>query len=442
MTRYLLGIVLLLAAPQAHTQTARPTPAQTRLLDEVQRRAFRFFWEKADPATGLVNDRAKNNGPDDYTVASIASTGFALASLPVAVERNWIGRPEAQRRAEQTLTYLLKMPHQHGWLTHFVDRSTGQRVWNSEVSTIDTALLVLGAITAGQYFKGEVARLADNLYDRLDWRWVRTNGGTKPEKRTLSMGWRPETGFITSEWGDYNEGWLLYLLGLGAEKGSLDPESWSAWKRQGYTYQGREALSGGPLFLHQMPHCFYNVRDMRDRLGYDYWVDAVNSAHINKAYCLSLAGKRKAYASDVWGLTASDGPKGYNAYGVPEPEDGTVGSTAALTSLPFTPEIALAALQEIDRRHHDKLWGRYGFGNAFNVDADWYDPDVIGIDLGMALLAIENYRTGLPWKLVHSHPATKRALEKAGFQKTKEGGERPLRDAGRASRPPGRPSPP
>jgi hypothetical protein len=435
MTRYLLGIVLLLAAAQAHAQTARLTPAQTRLLDEVQRRAFRFFWEKADPDTGLVNDRARNNGPDDYTVASIASTGFALASLPVAVERKWIGRPEAQRRAEQTLTYLLKMPHQHGWLTHFVDRSTGRRVWNSEVSTIDTALLVLGAITAGQYFKGEAARLANTLYDSLDWQWVLTNGGAKPDKRTLSMGWRPETGFITSEWGDYNEGWLLYLLGLGAEKRSLDPESWSAWKRQGYTYQGREALSGGPLFLHQMPHCFYNVRDQRDRLGYDYWVDAVNSAHINRAYCLSLSGKRKTYAPGAWGLTASDGPKGYNAYGVPEPEDGTVGSTAALTSLPFTPEIALAALQEIDRRHHDKLWGRYGFGNAFNVDADWYDPDVIGIDLGMALLAIENYRTGLPWKLIHSHPATKRALEKAGFRKTKEAGKRPLRDVGRTSQP-------
>lgn len=424
--RVVWAFVWVLALLLAEAQTPRYTP--TQLLDEVQYRAFRFFWEQADPNTGLVNDRAHNNGPETRTVASIASTGYALAALPIAVERKWITREHAAQRARLTLRFIVNtMPNVHGWYYHFVDRRTGERVWNSELSSIDTALLVVGALTCGQYFSGtDIPRLADTLYDRLDWTWMRTNGGTLPNKQTLSMGWRPERGFITSEWNTYCEATLLYLLGLGAKKDPLPAACWESWARKLFTYQGLQTLEGGPLFIHQMVPIYYNLRNRRDRLGFDYWVSSVNAMRIHRKFCLDRAKERKTYGPNIWGLNASDGPKGYMAYGVPEPEDGTVSPTGALAAILFVPEAAISAGYTMYVQYSNRIWGRYGFSNAFNVGADWYGPDVIGIDLGMALLAIENHRTGLIWRLLESHPSTARAYRAAGFRVTQEASPRAL----------------
>jgi hypothetical protein len=410
----------------ANAQTPRYTPQQ--LLDEVQYRAFRFFWEQADPNTGLVSDRAHNRAPETRTLASISATGYALASLPIAVERKWITRKQAAQRAHLTLQFILeKMPNIHGWYYHFVDKRTGERVWSSEVSTIDTALLVIGALTCGQYFAGtNIQRLANTLYNRLDWTWIRTNGGTRPDKQTLSMGWRPERGFITSEWNMYSEATLLYLLGLGADKNPLPRTCWESWTRKFFTYQGWQTLEGGPLFIHQMTPIYYHLRHRRDRLGFDYWVSSTNAMHIHRKFCQTKAKERKTYRANIWGLNASDGPKGYMAYGVPEPEDGTVSPTGVLAAILFTPEEAIAAGFTMYVQYGNKIWGKYGFSNAFNVDADWYGPDVIGIDLGMAMLAIENYRTGLIWRLIESHPSTWRAYKAAGLRKTQEACPRAL----------------
>jgi hypothetical protein len=178
-----------------------------KLLEDLQHRAVRFFWEKTDPITGLVNDRADNFGADNETVASIASTGYGLAALPIAVEHGWINRNEAADRARVTLRFLLTMSNQHGWLVHFVDRRTGERVWGSEYSSIDTALLVAGALVCGQYFAGQtatgdIASLSDELYQRLDWQWILTNDNTQPLKKVLSHGWWPESGFIPNNYAD------------------------------------------------------------------------------------------------------------------------------------------------------------------------------------------------------------------------------------------------
>jgi hypothetical protein len=420
-------------APQA--SDAKPSTDQTvpalnddQLLDEVQHRAFRFFWEKSDPQTGLTNDRAKNTGEDDYTVASTASTGYALAALPIAVERKWITRQEAYDRALLTLRFVHdKMPNTHGWYYHFIDKRTGARVWNCELSSIDTCLLISGALTCGQYFKGtEVEQLANTLYDGMDWTWMRTNGGTQPEKLFVSMGWKPEDGFIKANWDTYCELMTLYLLGLGAKHDPLPADSWTAWKRDVVEYKGHKTLGGGPIFFHEMAHAYYDFHNRRDSLGWDYAVSASEGIWINRQYCLDNRDKRKTYAPDIWGLNADDYPDGYKAFAAPGDEDGTVSPTGALAAILFRPDWALAAGHAMLTRYGDKIWGRYGFANAFNVDRNWYDPDVIGIDLGMALIAIEDHRTGLIWRLLASHPATAIALKRAGFHVTHEPSPRPL----------------
>jgi hypothetical protein len=409
---------------------APPALSDEALLTEVQRRAFRFFWEQSDAETGLTNDRARNIGPDSGdTVASVASTGYALAALPVAVEHKWVTRDRAYRRAEKTLRFLRdRMPNQHGWYFHFVDKRTGERVWKCELSSIDTALLMEGVLICGRYWRGtEVEQIASALYARMDWTWMRTNGGEKPDKRTLCMGWKPEEGFLKSEWSHYCELMFLYLLGLGAQRDPLPADSWTAWQRDVVEYGGRRTLAGGPIFLHQMAHGYYDFRDQRDSSGWDYWVSSVEATQINRQFCLDRADRRKTYGPDIWGLNACDGPDGYTAYGAPGEEDGTVSPTGAIASLSFTPELSKAAAQAMYTRYGDRLWGRYGFSDAFNLDRDWFDPDVIGIDLGMALVAIENYRTGLIWRLAASHPGTQRAWKRAGFHKTQEPDPRPLR---------------
>jgi Uncharacterized protein conserved in bacteria len=395
-----------------------------KLLEEVQRRAVRFFWEKADPTTGLVNDRANNFGPDEETVASTASTGYGLAALPIAVERGWIERNEAALRARVTLRFLLTMPDQHGWLVHFVDRRTGERVWKSEYSSIDTALLMAGALVCGQYFGNEnetvdIAALSDQLYRRLDWHWMLTNDGAHPQKKVLSHGWHPETGFITNNYADYSEAILLYLLGLGAPARPLPDSAWNGFERPLQTYAGIEWLKAGPIFIHQMPYGYFDLRNQRDRLGFDYWVSSTNAMKIHRQYCIDHAGERQTYAHGFWGLNASDGPGGYVAYGVSgDPDDGTVSPTGAICSITFIPELAISTARSLYERNAGALWGNYGFVNAFNIDRDWSSSVVIGIDLGMALLAIENYRSGLIWTLVNSLPSTPPALAAAGFDIT------------------------
>ena len=435
------------AATQISSLSDKETDAE--LLDDVQRRAFQYFWERADPRTGLVTDRARNadlpGNQDDYQVASIAATGYGLAALPVAVEHGWITRAQGQERAARTLGFVLHhLPHKRGWYYHFCDKRTGERVWKCEISSMDTSLLLMGALVCGQYFADEgkahsaphpaapfgsqsVSQMANALYDRADWNWMRTRNGKQPDKLTVSHGWKPERGFLPYNWDRYSEGMLIYLLGLGARHDPLPTASWQAWQRQVYTQDGLSTLTGGPLFLHQMAQGFFDFRNRRDNLGYDYHVSAQNATRMHYAFCQTRADKRKTYALGFWGLNASDGPRGYTAYGLPTPEDGTVSPSGVLAAVNALPMESMQTALAMRQYENGRLWGKYGFADAFNVDKNWTDPDVIGIDLGMALLAIENHLTGLIWKLTALLTATRTAFARAGFHATTEAEPRALR---------------
>lgn len=409
------------AAPLSSIPPAAQPPPPT--LEVVQHRAFDFFWNESDPVTGLTKDRAVNRGgkPDTYTVASTAATGYALAALPVGVSHGWVTKDAAYARALTTLRFVHdKLESSHGFYYHFLDKTTGQRVWKCELSSIDTALLLLGARTAGRYWSGtEVERLSGDLTARADWRWMQAADGKAPEDKTLAMGWKPETGWINSRWQGYSEGSYLYWLAMGTQPLGLGPDAWNDWQVKPAALEGYAVFGGAdPLFMAQMAPGYYNVRGERDRQGRDWWT-AWNNAHLaDWAYCRRNPDGRKTYAEGFWGITACDQPPpvGYGAnWPAAGHDDGTVAPTAMLAGVIFVPMQSKAALAALWQKHRNQLWGRYGFSNAFNVDKDWYDTDVVGIDLGMMLLAIENARTGMVWHLLQPDPVVTDGLKSAGF---------------------------
>jgi hypothetical protein len=397
------------------------TPAQTGspLLDDLQHRAVRFFWEQSEPTTGFSKDRAANfKDSDSYTVASSASTGFALTAYAVGVERKWLKRDEARERTRLTMRNILaKWPHERGWLYHFIDWKTGARMWNSEASSIDTSILLAGILAAERYWKDpEITRATDAFVRRIDWKWMLTDGGAKPNETIFSMGWKPESGFISARWTGYSEEKMLYLQAYGADA-SLPARGWDDTNRKHVTYQGIELISGGPLFMHQMSESFYDFSNRRDRRGYNYFVATRNATLANRRYCLDNPKKFRAYGPGFWGLSACDTPDGYRALGAPGwiEDDGTITPTSGIASLRFTPKES-QALAESLRRDHAKGYGRYGFSNGINAHRDWYDPDVIGIDLGMMLCGVENARTGRVMKWSGQHPIVRAGFARAGLR--------------------------
>jgi hypothetical protein len=390
------------------------------LLDELQKAAFDYFWREASPRTGLVKDRANNFGRDTFHVASIAATGFGLAALPIGVERGYVTRQQAEARARRTLRFLtMRMPHEHGWFYHFVHWHTGEREWKCELSSIDTALLVAGALVAGRYFRGgEVDALAQALYRRIDFEWMRTDGGARPDEQRLCMGWKPESGFLQSRWSSYDEAPLLYLLGIGSPTHPIPAECWFAQRRPVQTYGKFQGVALElPLFVHQFPHAFVDFRGRRDAKGFEPWRNSVLATRVNHQFCIDQQERYRGYGPNSWGISASDGPDGYRAYAPAAGlHDGTLTPWVVAASLPFAPEICLPALHSMRRTYGDRLWGRYGFSDAFNVDRDWWDREVIGIDHGAALLMMENARTGRIWRLFMADPAIQRAVRQAGLR--------------------------
>ena len=398
--------------------------ADDPFLEDLGHRCFRLLWEQADPATGLVVDRARTDGtrePRAANIASIASTGFALSGLCIAAERKWIPPRQAAARALATLrAFDAKIENQHGWFYHFLDATTGERAWKCELSSIDTALLLCGVLTARQYFHGdsEIPKVATHIYERVDFQWM-LNGSPN----VLSHGWKPESGFLPSRWAKTSEGYLIYLLGIGSPTHPLPPESWYAWERTVSTYGGFTYYSGAPLFTHQYPQAWFDLRGLRDKppSGIDYFQNSIIATKVNRAFCMDLAKDfPESYSPEIWGISASDGQKGYHAWGNPPKRDnidGTVVPCAAGGSLMFLQDLCLATLHAMKDRFGDKIWTRYGFVDAFNPTTGWVDPDVLGIDQGITLLSAENARTGNVWKWFMRNPEARRALQLAGFQK-------------------------
>lgn len=403
------------------------------LLEELSYKAFKFFMEQSHPKTGMTLDRANNTKDEPRTeyVSSCAATGFHLAAIAVGSERGWISKEDAKVRARKVLKSLEELPIRHkGWFIHWLDWETGKRLWNSEVSTIDTGILLAGMIMADSALNDkEIKERVSRIHGAIDWDYMRTDGGSKPDSMTFTMGWTEGRGFIEARWDICNELKVLLIPALGSDK--VPAEMWKAWTREPIKQNGREFLMSGPLFLHQMAHGFYPFEGYRDPEGWDYWVAARNAVLDNRDYCIQNPKKFKGYSAEIWGLSAADGKEGYRAWGAPPKlyeDDGTIAPSSTVACMPYIPDIALKSTHAF-KRDYPELLGRYGFAISFNPTKNWASPDVIGIDLGQMLLAVENYRDGLPHKLSMKHPLIKKAYQRIGFKKTKEGAldSRPLR---------------
>jgi hypothetical protein len=387
-----------------------------QFLDEVERASFEFFWQEANPSTGQVKDRALLNGNDSRPMSSIASTGFGLTALCIADRRGYRKSSEIVDRVRKTLRFLWQtMPNHHGFFYHFVDMNTGQRGWKCELSSIDSSLLLCGVLTARQHFHdAEIQQLATKIYERVDWPWM-LNGS-----QTFSMGWLPESGFLKARWEHYCELMMIYLLAIGSPTHPVSPETWKGWSRPVIKYQGIEYISGNdPLFTHQYSQAWYDFRGKRDAYA-DYFKNSVKATKAHKLFCLALHDRFSDYSDDLWGITASDSAKGYTVWGGPPEQgdiDGTVVPGATGGSLPFLYDDCIKVLRNIRSRYGEKgAWGRYGFVDAFNPLTNWYNPDVIGIDVGITMLMAENKRTGFVWETFMKNKEARTAMEKAGFR--------------------------
>jgi hypothetical protein len=409
-----------------NSRKARFSLSDEIFLEDLSRRAFRYFVEQSDPNTGLVLDRARADGsPQDEThrnIASIAATGFGLTALCIAAERGWMARNDAQVRLRSSLKFFAeRVRHEHGWFYHWMDYKTGERRWDSEVSSIDTALLLAGVLTARQCFNqdAEIVRLATRIYDRVDFKWM-LNG----DPLLLSHGWKPETGFLRTRWDTYSEDTILYLLAIGSPRHSISPRSWYALWRDRYRYEGFSYFTsiGVPLFMHQYAHAWIDFRHRREIKGdhIDYFANSTSATLAHRAFCINLAREFPSLGPNMWGITASDSPKGYVVWGGPprDPQiDGTIVPSAAGGSLMFTPELSLAALKTMREKFGDQTYGHYGFVDAFNPGTGWVDRDVIGIDLGIILLSAENARTKTVWRWFMENREIPHAMELIGLRR-------------------------
>ncbi|MAW98636.1 MAG: Tat pathway signal protein [Sphingomonas sp.] len=444
--------------------TSASTPGTTQfppLIDDIEHRTFRYFWVSSDPETGLAPDRWPSN-----PFCSIAAVGFALNAYVIGVERGWVSRAEARARVLNTARFFHDAPQgpeptgnagYKGFFYHFLDNATGTRFGKTELSSIDTTLLMGGMLFAAQYFDGdhpeeaEIRQLVQAIYARIEWPWLQVRA---PK---IAMGWHPESGFIASDWKGYDEAMLLYILALGAPVHAVGPEAWQGWtSTYPQVWHGSgdmRMLTYPPLFIHQYSHCWIDFRGIRDtvmrREGFDYFENSRRATYFQRGYGAANPMRWKGYSSDIWGLTACDGPgdatheyageqRKFRSYSARGPEtlkygfdDGTIAPTAALGSIAFAPEIVIPAAKALAEFQGGRVYGKYGFYDAFNpsfvwpelkgtrgsVDRElgWLDDDMLGIDQGPIITMIANARDDLIWRYMRRCEPIRRGLERAGF---------------------------
>jgi hypothetical protein len=434
------------------TNIASGNSVEDAMLHQLQRESFEYFVKESNPVNGLVKDKSQQGSP-----ASIAAVGLALTAYPVGVERSFMSRAHAVKRTLATLQFFwnstqgtgVEATGYRGFYYHFLSMRTGRRAWKCELSTIDTALLLAGALVAASYYdrnaseEREIRDLADGLYLRADWQWAQAGAAA------VSHGWKPGSrrGFLKYHWQGYNEALLLYILGLGSPTHPLPAESYEAWA-SGFQWEdhfGHKYLYAGPLFIHQLPQVWLDLRGIQDHYmrekGSDYFENSRKATLVQQQYAIGNPQKFARYSEHCWGITASDGPGkttrridgvqrrffGYTARGVPYgPDDGTIAPSAAVASLPFAPEIVLPTMRHFDHLHLRKNLP-YGFKASFNPTCrikgntnGWESPWHYGLNQGPVLLMIENYRTGLIWKLMQRCPYIVDGLRRAGFRPRNE----------------------
>jgi hypothetical protein len=390
------------------------TGTNDQLMDDIEQAAYRYFWEQADPNTGLVKDRALAAGNDTSTLSSIAATGFGLTGLCIADQRGYGDGAAISARVANALDFLLNaMPNVNGFFYHFVDVSTGARAGTSEVSSIDSAILLCGVLTCREHFSDpQITSMAAQIYERVNWPWM-LNGGA-----TFSQGWTPENGFLTTRWDTYSELMMLYLLAIGSTTNPVPPSTWQAWSRPTLTYDGLTYItSNAPLAIHQYSHAWFNFQGRKDAYA-DYFQNSITATQAHLLFCLSLASQFPDYMDNLWGITSSDSEDGYVEWGGPPkigPIDGTVVPCATAGSLPFEFAQCIQVLRWI-RGTYPAAWQRYGFVDAFNPLTGWYDQDVVGIDVGITMLMAENQRTSFVWDTFMQNPEAANAMSLVGFQ--------------------------
>jgi hypothetical protein len=386
-------------------------------LQELEASNFRFFWDQTNPETGIVRDRCNVRTPDKSDLGSIAATGFGLTAICIGDMRGFISHTEAKERVLNTLRFhWKKLPNHRGFFYHWANINTGERLWDSEISSIDTSILLCGILTCREHFQNtEISDLAYDIYNRVDWDWL------SEDTTILPHGWRPESGFLQYRWDNYSEMMMMYLLGLGSDSHPLPAESWDAWKRTPFEYDGIRFIgSFAPLFVHQYSQAWFDFRGKRDKYT-DYFRNSTIATDVHRRFCIDLANEFPDYSDDLWGITASDSAHGYAVWGGPPavgPIDGTVVPCASGGSLPFLQEPVMRVLRNIKNRYGNGAWSQYGFVDAFNPLTNWYDHDVIGIDTGITMVMVENARSGFVWETFMRNAETRRGMTRAGFQST------------------------
>jgi hypothetical protein len=401
---------------------AAETSAIQEILAYEMRGAFDFFWEQANtdpnsPGYGLVRDRY----PGSPGIASIAAVGFALTAYPIGVEKRHISYAEGKERASGTLDTLLRMERVNGFFYHFVDMESGERAWNSEVSSIDTAILLMGVLTAGEYFGGEVKAKADQLYRDVNWPWF-----VDESRKMFYMAYRPEKGF-EGHWDFYAEQLMLYVLAAGSPTHPTDDSLYYGFQRRWGRYgEGEPFIHSwfGSLFTYQYSHAWIDFRGYVDREGVDWWENSVRASKAHHDFAVDMQEQYKTLGPCSWGLSASDGPDGYNGlYGAPPSGydnrahrvDDTVPPYAAIGSIGFLPHEATKAM--IHYYSIEALKGKYGFLAAYNLSRGWFASDVIGIDKGVALLMLANYENDLVYRITMNNSYILSGLERLQISK-------------------------
>ncbi|HEX4337235.1 MAG TPA: glucoamylase family protein [Polyangiaceae bacterium] len=433
------------SVPPGKSPLAKHDPDEVELLD-LQARAFRFFSEHVDPVTGLVLDSTQPNSP-----ASIAAVGFALSSYPIGVERELMSHAVALSHSLAAVRFFDEADQSgaidgtghRGFFYHFLHPRTGRRAWKSELSTIDTALLLAGMLVASEYFSGggaeerELRERVAAVQARIDWRWAQ-NG-----EEAIALAWKPETGFSKYRWFGYNEALLLYVLALAAPEHSVAPSAYAAWT-SGFRWRriyGHDVVYAGPLFIHQFSHIWLDLRGIQDRFmtdkKTDYFENSRRATYIQQEYAVRNPRRFDGYDESSWGFTASDGPGdrvvtvggrerrfyGYKARGAPfGPDDGTLSPWAAVASLPFAPDIVLPSIRRFKKvlAHRPSTFGFYASFNPSYLRSDdgagWVSPWHFALNQGPIVSMIENYLTGLVWRLMRQCPSIRLGLERAGFR--------------------------
>jgi hypothetical protein len=435
---------------------SRLSTRQAAFLDTLERRTFNWFWERSDPNNGLTPDRWPSK-----SFSSIAAVGFALTAYPIGVERGYVSRADAAQRTLNTLRFFYNAPQgaqganvsgYNGFFYHFLDMQTGYRFEQVELSTIDTSLLLGGVLFCQSYYTGNdpaesaIRAYADSLYLRVNWAWaVHTPS-------VVSMGWKPEDGWIPADWRGYDEGMIVYVLALGSPTHPISQAGWTDWTStyKWADFYGQTHVNFPPLFGHQYSHIWIDFRGIQDAYmrgkGIDYFENSRRATVSQRSYAIDNPGKWRDYGPNVWGLTAGDGPfdttfvvdgrprqfftyraRGAAADGIED--DGTIAPTAAGGSIPFAPEITIPALIAMREKYGDNLFSTYGFVDDFNPTlvtgtskygrivpgVGWFDTDYLGIDQGPIIAMIENYRSDLIWKTMRKNPYIVAGLKKAGF---------------------------